>query len=65
VLEISEQATFEDVKAAYRTKIKECHPDKVMGLASEFQELADRKTKEINRAFRQARIERAKSPPGR
>jgi DnaJ domain len=65
VLEISEQATFEDVKAAYRTKIKECHPDKVIGLAREFQELADRKTKEINRAFRQARIERAKSWPER
>jgi hypothetical protein len=28
----------------HRTKIKECHPDKVMGLAREFQELADRKT---------------------
>jgi DnaJ domain len=49
VLEISERSTFEDVKAAYRAKIKECHPDKVMGLAREFQELADRKTKEINR----------------
>jgi DnaJ-domain-containing protein 1 len=63
VLEISERSTFEDVKTAYRTKIKECHPDKVMGLAREFQELADRKTKEVNLAFRQARIACSKLPP--
>jgi DnaJ domain len=63
VLEISERSTFEDVKTAYRTKIKECHPDKVTGLAREFQELADRKTKEINLAFSQARIAHTKLPP--
>jgi hypothetical protein len=63
VLEISERSTFEDVKAAYRAKIKECHPDKVMGLAREFQELAERKTKEMNPAFRQARIAHTKLPP--
>jgi hypothetical protein len=65
VLEISERSIFEDVKAAYRAKIKECHPDKVMGLAREFQELADRKTKEINLAFGQARIAHSKLPPER
>jgi DnaJ-domain-containing protein 1 len=63
VLEISERSTFEDVKTAYRTKIKECHPDKVMGLAREFQELADRKTKEVNLAFRQAQIACTELPP--
>jgi DnaJ-domain-containing protein 1 len=63
VLEISERSTFEDVKTAYRTKIKECHPDKVTGLAREFQDLADRKTKEINLAFRQARIACTELPP--
>jgi DnaJ-domain-containing protein 1 len=63
VLEISERSTFEDVKTAYRTKIKECHPDKVTGLAREFQELADRKTKEVNLAFRQARIACTELPP--
>jgi hypothetical protein len=66
VLEISEKSTAEDVKSAYRAKIKQYHPDRVMGLAKEFQELADRKTKEINGAYRQARrAGRAKSPPGR
>jgi DnaJ domain len=66
VLEIPERSTVDDVKSAYRAKIKQYHPDRVMGLAKEFQELADRKTKEINGAYRQARrAGRAKSPPGR
>jgi hypothetical protein len=64
VLEISERSTLEDVKAAYRAKIKQYHPDKVMGLATELQELADHRSKEINRAYRQAcRNLRTKSPP--
>jgi DnaJ-domain-containing protein 1 len=54
VLEIPKQATVEDVKSAYRAKIKQFHPDTIVGLAKEFQELAERKTKEINRAYRQA-----------
>ncbi len=54
VLGISEQSAPEQVKAAYHAKIKQFHPDTVMGLAKEFQELAERKTKEINRAYGQA-----------
>ena len=54
VLEISEQSTADDVKAAYYAKVKQFHPDTVMGLAKEFQELAERKTKEINEAYRLA-----------
>jgi DnaJ-domain-containing protein 1 len=42
------------VKATYHAKIKQFHPDTVMGLAKEFHELAERKTKEINRAYGQA-----------
>jgi DnaJ-domain-containing protein 1 len=45
VLEISERSTFEDVKTAYRTKIKECHPDKVMGLHGSFRNLLTVKQK--------------------
>ncbi len=64
VLEVSERSTFEDVKAAYRTKIKQYHPDTVTGLAGEFQELAERKTKGIISAFGQARrIKHTKPPP--
>jgi DnaJ domain len=54
VLGISEQSAPDDVKAAYHAMIKQYHPDTVMGLAREFQELAERKTKEINRAYGQA-----------
>jgi DnaJ-domain-containing protein 1 len=55
VLGISEHSAPDEVKAAYHAKIKQFHPDTVMGLAKEFQELAERKTKEINRAYGQAR----------
>jgi DnaJ like chaperone protein len=51
VLGIPEGSTLDEVKIAYYTKIKQCHPDKVMGLGEEFQKLADDKTKEINEAF--------------
>jgi hypothetical protein len=51
VLETSELATLEEVKAAYRAKVQKYHPDKVNNLATDFQELADRKMKEINQAY--------------
>jgi hypothetical protein len=55
VLGIPEGSTLDDVKLAYYTKIKQYHPDKVMGLGEEFQKLADDKTKEINEAFERAK----------
>jgi hypothetical protein len=39
----------------YYTRVKQYHPDKVMGLGEEFQKLADDKTKEINEAFESAK----------
>jgi DnaJ domain len=60
VLETSEHATLEEVKAAYRAKVKKYHPDRVHDLATEFRDLADRKMKEINEAYRLAC--RIKSP---
>jgi hypothetical protein len=62
VLETSERATLEEVKAAYRAKVQKYHPDRVNNLATEFQELADRKMKEINQAYEFAcRIKRPTS----
>jgi DnaJ-domain-containing protein 1 len=55
VLGVSQGSCMDEVKAAYRTKIKQCHPDRVMGLGEEFQQLADRKTREVNEAFNEAR----------
>jgi DnaJ domain len=51
VLETTEHATLEEVKAAYRAKVQKYHPDRVNNLATDFQELADRKMKEINQAY--------------
>jgi DnaJ-domain-containing protein 1 len=63
VLGISEQSTADDVKAAYYSKMKQFHPDTVTGLAKEFQEFAERKTKEINQAYWQAcQIHRLRLP---
>jgi hypothetical protein len=62
VLETSERATLEEVKAAYRAKVRKYHPDRVNDLAREFQELADRKMKEVNQAYELAcRIKRSTS----
>lgn len=51
VLGIRPGATIDQIKAAYRIKIKEYHPDQVERLGPELRELAKRKTQEINRAF--------------
>ena len=62
VLETSERATLDEVKAAYRAKVRKYHPDRVNDLATEFQDLADRKMKEINQAYELAcRIKRPTS----
>jgi hypothetical protein len=52
VLGIPEGSTLDEVKVAYYAKVKQYHPDKVMGLAEEFQKLADDKTKEIKKHSR-------------
>jgi DnaJ domain len=63
VLGTSEQAAEDEIKAAYYAKMKQFHPDTVAGLAKEFRELAEGKTKEINQAYRQAcQSRRSKSP---
>jgi DnaJ-domain-containing protein 1 len=55
VLGVSQGSSWDEVKAAYRTKIKQYHPDRVLGLGEEFQHLADRKTRELDEAFNEAK----------
>jgi DnaJ-domain-containing protein 1 len=55
VLGIPDGSTLDEAKVAYYTKVKQYHPDKVIGLGEEFQKLADDKTKEINEAFESAK----------
>jgi hypothetical protein len=54
VLGLSSAATIEDVRNAYKTLIKQNHPDRVHGMAPIFRTLAEAETKKINAAYRQA-----------
>ena len=54
VLQVAPDASHEQVRAAYKTLIRQYHPDKVAGLGEELRVLSEAKTKEINVAYQQA-----------
>jgi DnaJ-domain-containing protein 1 len=54
VLGLSPAATIEDVRNAYKTLIKQNHPDRVHDMAPVFRAFAEAETKKINAAYRQA-----------
>jgi DnaJ like chaperone protein len=51
VLGLSVDATFAEIKSAYRKLSMEYHPDKVAHLGEEFHKVAEEKMKEINGAY--------------
>jgi hypothetical protein len=51
ILGVSESATVEELKAAYRNRMKECHPDRFSGMGVETQHLAEEWSKAINLAY--------------
>jgi DnaJ domain len=53
VLELHPDATAGQVKQAYREKMKECHPDRVAGLAPQIQELANEMAQRLTAALDQ------------
>lgn len=55
VLDVSEQATKVEIRAAYRRVIALYHPDRVSGLGKELVELANRRAYEINEAYETVR----------
>jgi uncharacterized membrane protein YkvA (DUF1232 family) len=51
ILGVSAEATWEQIQAAYKEKIKQYHPDKVSHLGEEFSHLANEKFLEIQKAY--------------
>ena len=54
VLNVSLGASEEEIQRAYRAQISKYHPDKVEHLGDELKLLADRRSTEINLAYREA-----------
>ena len=52
VLGVEPGASPQEIKAAYRKLANQYHPDKVHALGDEFKELAEKRFKEINEAYR-------------
>jgi DnaJ like chaperone protein len=55
ILDVSRDATQEEIRRAYRQLAQQYHPDKVAHLGQEFRELADAKFKRIQQAYQQLR----------
>jgi DnaJ-domain-containing protein 1 len=55
VLGVAPSASWEAIRAAYRARMNEYHPDKVAHLGEDLQKLAHRKAQEIQRAYQQLR----------
>ena len=51
ILGVPPGASSDVVTRAYRDRLKEYHPDRVAGLGTELQDLAHRKTLDIQRAY--------------
>ena len=54
VLMISPTSTIAEIQAAYKSLIRQYHPDKVASLGEDLRVLAESKSKEINSAYQTA-----------
>jgi uncharacterized membrane protein YkvA (DUF1232 family) len=52
ILNVPKGASAEEIKKAYRELANKYHPDKVVHLGDEFRELAEKRFKEIEEAYR-------------
>jgi hypothetical protein len=53
VLECNPDANAEEVKTAFREKMKECHPDRVEGMAPQIKALANDMAQRLTRAMQE------------
>jgi hypothetical protein len=51
ILGVRPNASIQEIKAAYRTRIKECHPDRFAGMDERSIQLAEEWTKSLNAAY--------------
>ena len=58
VLGVDRGQGFEEIRGRYKAKLLQYHPDRVLHLGREFQEMAEQKTKEITEAFQKIQKER-------
>jgi hypothetical protein len=56
VLGVEETASPDEIKTAYRQLVNRYHPDKVTHLGEEFRVLAEKKFKEIQRAYQELQV---------
>jgi DnaJ-domain-containing protein 1 len=54
VLEVSPCASADEIRRSYLRKIKQAHPDRVVGLAPELLPLAEGRAKALNAAYAEA-----------
>lgn len=51
ILGVPRGASIDEIRAAYQRLVVEYHPDRTATLASEIRELAEKRTRQINRAY--------------
>ncbi len=55
ILGVAPSCPDDTVRKAYTERLKQCHPDRVAGLAPELVQVADDMAKRLNRAFEEAK----------